>query len=63
MCKKSLIVVDNYPIFILSQALDGFVIVLTQELELFYASETIQDYLGLSQVGFSNENLYKYSLK
>ena len=32
------------------QALDGFVIVLTQDCELFYASETVQDYLGLSQV-------------
>lgn len=32
------------------QALDGFVIVLTREFEVFYASETVQDYLGLAQV-------------
>lgn len=32
------------------QALDGFVIVLTRDFEVFYASETVQDYLGLAQV-------------
>lgn len=34
------------------QALDGFVIVLTRDFEVFYASETVQDYLGLAQVNF-----------
>jgi len=34
------------------QALDGFVIVLTRDFEVFYASETVQDYLGLAQVTF-----------
>ena len=32
------------------QALDGFVIVLTRDFEVFYASETVQEYLGLAQV-------------
>lgn len=34
----------------ISQALDGFVIVLTRDFEVFYASETVQEYLGLAQV-------------
>ena len=41
---------DYQTILFSLQALDGFVIVLTQDCELFYASETVQEYLGLSQV-------------
>lgn len=39
--------IDHSCIF---QALDGFVIVLTRDFEVFYASETVQEYLGLAQV-------------
>ncbi|EDO44747.1 predicted protein, partial [Nematostella vectensis] len=41
-------------------ALDGFVIVLTQDFELFYASETIQTYLGLSQASVIHQDFLRF---
>ena len=43
-------VFDEIDYFSFFQALDGFVIVLTRDFEVFYASETVQEYLGLAQV-------------
>ncbi|XP_032242581.2 aryl hydrocarbon receptor isoform X2 [Nematostella vectensis] len=42
------------------EALDGFVIVLTQDFELFYASETIQTYLGLSQASVIHQDFLRF---
>jgi len=47
---KMLILIDEIDCSCISQALDGFVIVLTRDFEVFYASETVQEYLGLAQV-------------
>ena len=48
--KKMWILTDEMNCSCIFQALDGFVIVLTRDFEVFYASETVQEYLGLAQV-------------
>lgn len=45
---------------LLLDALDGFVIVLTREFEVFYASETVQDYLGLAQASVIHQDFLRF---
>ncbi|KAK2560482.1 Aryl hydrocarbon receptor [Acropora cervicornis] len=45
---------------LLLDALDGFVIVLTRDFEVFYASETVQDYLGLAQASVIHQDFLRF---
>jgi len=45
---------------LLLEALDGFVMILTNNAEVFYISETVQEYLGLSQATVMHQDFMKF---
>ena len=47
------LVAKGYLLLFISQALDGFIAVITQDGQLFYVSENVRDFLGYSQVGYN----------
>ncbi|EDO33285.1 predicted protein, partial [Nematostella vectensis] len=42
------------------QALDGFIVVITQDGQLFYVSENVRDFLGYSQAAVIHQSIYKF---
>jgi len=45
---------------LLHQALDGFILVITVDGEIFYASESVKDFLGYSQVWYLTIFLFMF---
>ncbi|XP_031553711.1 uncharacterized protein LOC116290748 isoform X2 [Actinia tenebrosa] len=42
------------------EALDGFIVVITQEGQLFYVSENVRDFLGYSQAAVIHQSMFKF---
>ena len=47
-------------LFIFFQALEGFLLVLTEDMKVLFVTESVRDYLGYCQVIFSISNSYSY---
>ena len=45
---------------LLLEALDGFIMIITTDGQLFYVSESVKDFLGYSQASLIHQSLYKF---
>ncbi|XP_044731137.1 hypoxia-inducible factor 1-alpha isoform X2 [Chrysoperla carnea] len=56
---KELSEADDESVFL--KALDGFMIVISDEGDIVYLSENVSEFLGISQVDLMGQNIYEYS--